>query len=995
MVRRLLAAAAFLFSVTSQAQVVISQVYGGGGNTGATYKNDFIELFNRGGAGVNLAGWSVQYGPSTGNTWQKTDLTNITLAPGQYYLIQEAPGAGGTTNLPTADASGTIAMAAGAAKVVLISNNTLIASGVTCPTGAAVLDIAGYGTGTNCSETSPTVTLTNTTAAIRAGGGCTDTNNNSADFAAAAPNPRNTGAAQNPCGAAPALSIGPATISAATLNQPYTATFTATGGSGSGYSLTLVGSPSFPTGITFTPGTNSASLSGTPTSGSGSSFPFSLQLTDSASNSTTKAYSLTVNAAFTCTPTHTIAQIQGSGIKSPLANSTAITTTGIVTALRSNGFYLQMPAPGDGDPNTSDGIFVFTSSAPATAVGNSVCVSGQVQEFAPASDANSPTSTEISGSPTVTTLSTGNALPPAVVLSTSDTGVNSVFNLEKYEHMRVQVNSLTVVAPTQGTIAEASATSTSNGFFYGVITGTARPFREPGIPDPDPLPNPPCCIPRWDANPEILQVDSKGQVGSSSIEVTSGALITNLVGVLDYSRRAYTLVPDPATPPGVSGNVSFTAVPLPNTNELTIASFNLERFFDTVDDPGVSDVALTPTAFNNRLNKASLAIRNVLNSPDIIGVEEMENLSTLQSLASKVNTDAGASNPNYQAYLVEGNDVGGIDVGFLVKSARVNVVSVTQFGKDTTYTNPLNGQPELLNDRPPLLLQATIAQGTGPVLPVTVIVNHLRSLSGVNDPVDGPRVRAKREAQAEFLANLIQSRLTANPGENIISIGDYNAFQVNDGYVDVMGVVRGNPVPSSQVQQPPATLLSTPLTDMVDLLPAPQQYSYTFSGSAQVLDHILMDSAALARFTRGACARNDADFPESFRNDPNRPERISDHDMPIAYFTIPVTGDVSAQASVTGSGLLFNRAARTFNGTITVTNSSQQMILGPENLVFQNLPAGVTLNNATGTTAGGDPYLLISTAAINPGQQVTAPVQFKNSGSNAITYTNKVFSGQP
>jgi len=71
------------------AAIVISQVYGGGGNSGATYQNDFIELFNRGNTLVSLAGWSVQYASATGSTWQKTDLTAISLAPGQYYLIKE------------------------------------------------------------------------------------------------------------------------------------------------------------------------------------------------------------------------------------------------------------------------------------------------------------------------------------------------------------------------------------------------------------------------------------------------------------------------------------------------------------------------------------------------------------------------------------------------------------------------------------------------------------------------------------------------------------------------------------------------------------------------------------------------------------------------------------------------------------------------------------------------------------------------------------------
>src|SRR5580765_8021950 len=97
--------------------IVISQIYGGGGNAGATFKNDFIELFNRGSSAVSLAGWSVQYNSSGSTTgaWQVTPLSG-TIQPGQYYLVQEAVGAGGTVNLPAPDATGTIAMSATAGK---------------------------------------------------------------------------------------------------------------------------------------------------------------------------------------------------------------------------------------------------------------------------------------------------------------------------------------------------------------------------------------------------------------------------------------------------------------------------------------------------------------------------------------------------------------------------------------------------------------------------------------------------------------------------------------------------------------------------------------------------------------------------------------------------------------------------------------------------------------------------------------------------------------
>jgi len=188
--------------------IVISQVYGGGGNSGAPFQNDFIELFNRGTTTIDITGWAIQYASSTGTSWQKTDLSAM-LAPGKYYLIQQSSGGATGAPLPTPDATGTIAMAATAGKVVLTNNNTLIVSGTTCPSGASVVDIAGYGSGTNCFEgTGPTPAISATTAAVRAANGCTETDNNAADFTAGAVNPRNNalpvvvcGATTNPTGA--------------------------------------------------------------------------------------------------------------------------------------------------------------------------------------------------------------------------------------------------------------------------------------------------------------------------------------------------------------------------------------------------------------------------------------------------------------------------------------------------------------------------------------------------------------------------------------------------------------------------------------------------------------------------------------------------------------------------------------------------------------------------------------------------------------------------
>ena len=173
--------------------VVISQIYGGGGNSGSTYRNDFIELYNGGTTPVDLTGWSVQYASTSGTSWtNKTNLTSVILAPGQYYLVQEAAGSGGTVSLPTPDASGSISMAAGAGKVALVRSTTAL-SGACPKTDLSVVDFVGYGTGTNCYLGSgPTATINASTAALRAFNGQQDSHDNAADFSVGAPNPRNT-----------------------------------------------------------------------------------------------------------------------------------------------------------------------------------------------------------------------------------------------------------------------------------------------------------------------------------------------------------------------------------------------------------------------------------------------------------------------------------------------------------------------------------------------------------------------------------------------------------------------------------------------------------------------------------------------------------------------------------------------------------------------------------------------------------------------------------
>ena len=195
--------------------VVISQVYGGGGNSGATYTHDFIELFNRGASSASLAGWSVQYASATGTGFFGATTTLITplpatsLAPGQYLLVQEAPGAGGTTPLPSPDLIDPtpIAMAATAGKVALVDTATPLGcnggafSSSPCSPAplAQIVDLVGYGGANFFEGAHPTAATSNTTAAIREAGGCTETDDNSLDFSIGTPTPRNTISPLNPC----------------------------------------------------------------------------------------------------------------------------------------------------------------------------------------------------------------------------------------------------------------------------------------------------------------------------------------------------------------------------------------------------------------------------------------------------------------------------------------------------------------------------------------------------------------------------------------------------------------------------------------------------------------------------------------------------------------------------------------------------------------------------------------------------------------------------
>jgi DNA/RNA endonuclease G (NUC1) len=177
--------------VQTSTAVVVSQIYGGGGNSGATFRNDYIELHNRSASIVNITGWSVQYASAAGTSWQM-QLLNGTIAPGEYYLVALASGGGTGAVLPEANISGTINMSGTTGKVALVANFDGLSGA--CPlVDSDLIDFVGYGTAATCHEGAGNAPApSNTTAVFRDDDGGSDTDNNDIDFLTGTPNPRRT-----------------------------------------------------------------------------------------------------------------------------------------------------------------------------------------------------------------------------------------------------------------------------------------------------------------------------------------------------------------------------------------------------------------------------------------------------------------------------------------------------------------------------------------------------------------------------------------------------------------------------------------------------------------------------------------------------------------------------------------------------------------------------------------------------------------------------------
>ncbi|MFZ2488491.1 MAG: ExeM/NucH family extracellular endonuclease, partial [Anaerolineae bacterium] len=831
----------------------ISQVYGGGGNSGATYTHDFIELFNAGATTINLSGYSVQYTSATGSTWQVTNLSG-SIASGQYFLIQEAQGSGGTTPLPTPDVIGTIAMSGSNGKVALV--NTSTAQTGTCPTGSQIIDFVGFGSA-NCFEGSgATPALTNTTAALRAGDGCTDTDSNVADFTTGAPTPRNTASALHQCTTGdvpPTVSSttpadGAGNVSAnttvdVTFSEPVTLTGTvAISCSISGVqNVTPTGGPT-----TFTlPHTNFAPgdhCTVTITAGQVSD-------QDGTPDNMAANYSWSFDIASGCfTPSTQIHDIQGAGAASSMIGQQHTIEAQVVADFQSvatiRGFFVQEPdAEVDADPATSEGLFVYDNNFGVdVAVGDYVRVTGFVSEFQNQTQLSSVNAVINCDDPTTVS-------PVPVLLPFPDTSYP-----ERYEGMSVYMTQ-TLTVNENFNLGRGGILTLSNGRLQqptnvvapgapAIALQAANNLNQITLDDGSLLQNP---------DPIIFPPPALAALNT----VRSGDEVVEVVGVFTQGNPGWTT-------PGNIYRIQATGTPVftvanprpaaPNPvragGTLKVSSFNVLNYFLTLDTTSgtgpcgpaqnVECRGANTAAELTRQRDKLLQALNRLNA-DIVGLMELENTPGVDPLADIVtglNALAGAGTYDYI-------DTGVIDPGDVIKVGLIYKPAAVQPVGDFAILNSLVDPNFDTSRHRPTLAQSFQQVATNGRF--TIVVNHLKSkgctgAAGLDtDQGDGQSCfNATRTTGANALVDWIATDPTGTGDSDFLVVGDLNSYAMED---------------------PIVAIESGGYTNLETQFVGANAYSYVFSAQAGSLDHSLANASLLPQVTGATTWHINADEP--------------------------------------------------------------------------------------------------------------------------------------
>lgn len=987
--------------------VVISQVYGGGGNSGATLKHDFIELFNRTSGDIDISGWSVQYASATGpaNTppaWAVTAIpSNTTLAAGKYYLVREAMGAGGTVDV-TGDTTGTIAMSATAGKVALVASVTPLT--VAAPAAGSFVDLVGFGSvNAGGSEGSPTPAPANSTGALRKLDGCTDTDSNASDFTIVAPTPRN--------GASPAKSCTGGTQAAPIVAS--CPAFTVQQGVGGAGPLSATDTDSIVNGATITSGAvsgislgafSNSSSNGQPgtvslnvaSSVAANTYPVGITFTNNGNQTGTCSVNVTVQAA--TTPPATVSKImdiQGSGATSAQAG-TVVTVEGVLTYKfpgTGTGFFLQ-DQNGDGDPTTSDGIMIYAATTTA-AVGDIVRVTGTVAEYKPAGQPFSYT--EIKDTTAITRVGAGRAIEP--------TNITMPMNLSSVQGMLVRFTRPLIINSTNnvGTRGEMALSSIRRevptnhyrpGTTEAVAMDTANTIDQ--IVLDDGLFTVPPTVP-------YIGADSTVRVGDT---------VSNVTGVVDFgsignSKNGYKLQVASVADVSISRTNRRDDPSFANGN-VRVASANVLNFFTTFTNGNTvfgdsgqycypsapTQAKPNPLPTENCRGADNLAefvrqrdkiINELLTiNADVVGLMEIQNNgnAAVNYLVDQMNAKTGFTTyaavalPPAAAGAPSPTGTDAIRVAMIYKPAVVTPVGVAMSDTDG------------INNRAPLAQTFKAVNNGGKF---SVIVNHLKSKgscasSGVNaDNGDGQGCyNGMRILQAQRLATFFIPKVKTDSGDDdVLIIGDMNSHGFED---------------------PINALTSAGMVNELERFVRPNGivYSYNFDSLSGYLDHALASSSLDPQVTGASEWHNNADEPEVIDyNTDGKPQdlyvnnayRASDHDPVIVTLNLTATfADVTSNFTIARSGYLINRSNSQYSGTVAITNKGSTPISGPVQIEMPGLTATVTLVNKTGDH-NGVPYITASTGTIAPGATVTTPVTFANPNKVGITYTPTIYSG--
>jgi predicted extracellular nuclease len=880
-----IALAAFLVLAPSASaavdDLVVSQVYGGGGNGGASHSHDFVEFYNAGNTAVPLTGLSLQYASSTGtgnlgaNAGQLTELSGE-IQPRRYFLVQQATSdATVGAPLPTPDLADPtpINMSGTAGKVALVTGTaSLGCNGGSAPCDAAALarivDLVGYGNANFFEGAGAAPGLSAATSAQRRNGGCQDTNDNAADFEALATAPRSSATAAHFCDADEAPRAGETTPAANASDVAQDSSITITFSedvavSGDWFSITCS-----------TTGAHAATVSGGPrtfTLDPAADFGMdetctvtvrAANVSDADANDPPDQMAADHSWSFTTpAPTLRIHQIQGAGHESPYVGRRTSFVPGVVTAVRSNGFWMEDPQP-DRDPDTSEGILVFTGSRPTVAIGQAVTVSGQISEFRPGGEStDNLTTTELEFA-TVYPGAAGDEIDPTVVgkggrvppdrvieddaLTRFQPRRDGIDFYESLEGMLLQVNDAVVVGPTNG---------------FGEVWVLGDRGREAG-PRTD---RGGILVTASDFNPERIQLDDV--LAPTPVANIGDRIPGATVGVLSYDFGNFEMYPRTA-PVAVSGGLEREVTRAPRRDELAVGTFNVENL-----DP--SDAATIP-----RL--ARLVVEN-MRSPDLIGIEEMQDNTgatndgtTDASLSWQAFIDAivAAGGPRYDYRQIDpennadgGQPGGNIRVGFLFRTDR-GLEFVDRPGGDATTPTEI----ERHRDHAHLTLSPGRVDPQNPAWEATrkplagefrwrgeqffAIVNHFSSKGG-DDPLFGrvqPPVRSTevaRHQQAASVNAFVDELLDVDRRARVVVLGDINDFD----FSETTEILEGRE-----------------LRTLFRELPKDERYSYVFEGNSQVLDQILLSDGALRDLEAFDVVHVNAEFAD----------QASDHDPSVA-----------------------------------------------------------------------------------------------------------------